>query len=101
VFEDDHLFRWAGAGFLGIFQRQTPLPVFSLQIDRHVAIRIVETIYVKDRTALIPISCVWHVMPFSPEETMEDTVSAIDSVFADWQAGRAVNLRRPPMSSTI
>lgn len=96
VSKTDYLFRWAGAAFLGVFLEQTPLPAFSLQIDRHVGLRIVETIYVKDRTALIPMSCAWHVIEFSPDESLEETVSTIDSVFSDWQAGRRMHLRRPP-----
>jgi len=84
----ESLYRWAGAGFIGLFQRESVKNLRN-EVDHHVPARFEKTIELAKRTALIKVSCKWDLFVFSAGERTVDMVSGIDTVFAGWQAGRA------------
>ena len=84
----ESLYRWAGAGFMGLFQRES-VKGLRTEVDHHVPARFEKTIELAHRTALIKVSCKWDLFVFSSGEPIVDMISGIDAVFAGWQAGRA------------
>jgi GGDEF domain-containing protein len=86
----ESLYRWAGAGFVGLFQRDSDsVSALRHEVDHNVPARFEKTIELSTRTALIKVSCKWELFVLAPGDEITEMVSGIDAVFAGWLAGRA------------